>query len=96
MADISVKRAHGMSLDEARSKVDQIVTDIQSEFSNLVSDIDWNDDKTEAKVKGKGFKGDFRVDERNVGIDIGLSLFAKPFKAKVQQKIEERMDKYFG
>ena len=96
MADISVKKAHGMSLEEAQEKIDQVVTDIQSEFTSLVSSIDWNAEKTNAKLKGKGFSGDFSVDEEEVGIDIDLSLFAKPLKGKVQEKIEERMGKYFA
>lgn len=96
MADISVRRTHGLSLEEAQSRIDQVVTDIQSEFSSLVSSIDWNDSKTEAKVSGKGFSGDFTVNEEEVGIDVKLSLFAKPLKSTVQKKIEERMEQYFA
>jgi putative polyhydroxyalkanoate system protein len=96
MADIKVRRAHGLSLEDAQAKIDQVVADVQSEFSNLVSSIDWNDEKTEAKVKGKGFTGDFLVNEDEVGIDINLSMFAKPLKGKVQKKIEERVDQYFA
>jgi putative polyhydroxyalkanoate system protein len=96
MADIKVRRAHGLSLEEAQAKIDQVIEDVQNEFSNLVSSIDWNAEKTEAAVKGKGFSGDFLVNEDEVGIDIKLSMFAKPLKGKVQQKIEERIDKYFA
>ena len=96
MADISVRKAHGMSLEDAQEKVDQIVTDIQSEFSSLVSSIDWNADKTAAKVTGKGFTGDFLVNDSEVGIDIKLSMFAKPLKSRVQEKIEQRVQQYFS
>ena len=73
-----------------------MVEDIQKEFSSLVSSIDWNADKTSAKVAGKGFSGDFSVGAEEVGIDINLSMFAKPLKAKVQAKIEERVAQYFA
>ncbi len=96
MADISVKRTHGLGLDEAKSKIDKVVEDIQSEFPNLVKAIKWNAAGTEAKVEGKGFTGDFKVDDSNVGIDVNLSMFAKPLKGKVQQKIEERIEQYFA
>lgn len=96
MADISVRRPHGLSLAEAQAKIDQVVEDIQKEFSSLVSSIDWNDEKTNAKVAGKGFSGDFKVNEEEVGIDINLSMFAKPLKGKVQAKIEERIQQYFS
>jgi len=91
-----VRREHGLTLEEAQAKIDQVVTDIQTEFSSLVSSIDWNDDKTKAKVAGKGFSGDFVVSGEEVGIDINLSMFAKPLKGRVQQKIEERIEKYFA
>ena len=96
MADISVRRTHGMTEDEAKQKVEQVVTDVQEEFSSLVDKISWNDDKTKADVKGKGFKGQFRVTDADVAIDIDLKLFAKPFKGKVESKIASRMDEYFG
>ncbi len=96
MADISVRRPHGMSQDEAKQKVEQVVSDVQEEFSSLVDDVKWNGDKTEAKVKGKGFKGQFQVTESDVAIDIDLKFFARPFKGKVESKITSRMDEYFG
>lgn len=96
MADISVRKSHGLSLAEAQAKIDQVVDDIQNEFPNLVNSVDWNGEKTKAKVKGKGFSGDFKVDDDEVGIDIDLSLFAKPLKAKVEKKIQERIEQYFA
>lgn len=96
MADISVRRTHGMSLEEAKGKVENIVDDVEEEFSSLVNDINWNDDKTRAKVKGKGFSGQFQVTDDDVSIDIDLKLFARPFKGKVESRINSRMDEYFG
>ena len=57
--------------------------------------IEVNKEKTEAKVKGKGFSGEFKVDKKNVGIDIDLSFFAKPLKGKIESKIVDRLDAYF-
>lgn len=96
MADISVRRAHGMSKDEAKVKVESIVSEVKEEFSSLVNEIKWNGDKTEAKVKGKAFTGEFKVDESDVSIDIDLSFIARPFKGKVESRINSRMDEYFG
>ena len=96
MADISVRHNHGMSLDEAKSKVEEIVDDVRDDFSSLVNDIDWNADRTKADVSGKGFSGQFQVTDSEVSIDIKLKLFAKPFKGKVEERIQSRMDDYFG
>lgn len=96
MADISLRRPHGAPFEEAKTKVAQIVSDVQSEFPSLVESISWNGDQTKANVKGKGFSGEFQVDAKDVAIDINLSLFARPFKGKVEEKIASRMTKYFS
>lgn len=96
MADISIRRAHGATFDEAKSKVEKIVGDVQREFPSLVDSVDWNDDRTEARVKGKAFSGQFLVDATDVAIDIDLKLFARPFKGKVQEKIEARIRDNFA
>lgn len=96
MADISVKHHHGLGLDEAKTKTQQIVTDVQNEFSGIIDKIDWNADNTRANLKGKGFKGVFEVDDKDMSIDIDLSFLTKPFKGKVEEKIKDRIGKYFG
>lgn len=96
MPDISLSKKHSLTLEEAQGKIDDIINDIQSDFGNLVSSIDWNDDKTVADVSGKGFNGKFKISENTVGIDVDLKFFAKPLKGKVESKIEERMERYFG
>jgi len=96
MSDISIKRPHGMEVEEAKAKVHGIVADIEGEFPSLVNDISWNDDKSNAKVKGKNFTGQFQMTESDVMIDVDLSLFARPFKGKVQERILARMTKYFS
>ncbi|RAL23652.1 hypothetical protein DL240_05695 [Lujinxingia litoralis] len=96
MSDISIKRPHGMNTEEAKAKVHGIVADIEGEFPSLVNNISWNDDKSHAKVKGKGFTGQFQVTDSDVMIDIDLSLFARPFKGKVEERIVSRMSEYFG
>ena len=96
MSDISMRRPHGLSEEDAKAKIHNIVADIEKEFPSLVNDISWNDDKSQAKVKGKAFTGQFQVTADDVMIDIDLKLFARPFKSKVEGKIAGRMDQYFG
>ena len=95
MADISIKKKHGLTLEDAQERIDKVVTDIKAEFSSLIKSIEWNKQKTRADVKGKGFSGVFSVDETDIGIDVDLSFFAKPFKEKVETKINEELTNYF-
>jgi putative polyhydroxyalkanoate system protein len=95
MADISVRRNHGMEFDQAKGKVQEIVSDLQNDI-DYIDKVSWNADGTAADIKGKGFSGDVRVTESDVVMEIKLKLFAKPFKGKIEEKIEKRMDSYFG
>jgi putative polyhydroxyalkanoate system protein len=96
MPDISVHRSHDLGLADAKSKVDDIIADIQKDFGDLVNNVAWNSDGTVADVTGKAFKGKFSLGEDKVGIDVDLAFFAKPLKKKIQSQIEERMTRYFG
>lgn len=95
MADITVRKSHGMDYDEAKDKVHQIVTDLHND-TDYVDKVNWNADGSSADVKGKGFKGSFSVDSNDVVVEISLKLFAKPFKSKIADQVESRMSKYFG
>ena len=96
MADISIAHKHGLTLDEAKTKTESIVDDVLADFPSLIDKINWNGDKTRADLKGKGFSGLFAVTDEAMKIDIDLKFFAKPFKSKVEEKIQNRIEKYFG
>ncbi len=96
MSDISIRRKHSFSPDKVQSTIKKVVETVQSEFPSLVSDITWNSDQTEAKVKGKGFTGQFSFTGDEVAVDIDLSFFAKPFKGKVEEKIQERLNQFLS
>ena len=95
MADITVRRNHGMELDEAKDKAHDVLDDIKDDIEYIDS-IDWNADGSEADVSGKGFSGTFSVDENAVVVDIKLKFLAKPFKGKIQQQVEKHVDRHFG
>ncbi len=95
MADITVRKSHGMEFDEAKEKVHEVVSDLQKDIE-YIDKVNWNADGTAADVKGKGFSGRFQVDPTDVTVDINLKLFAKPFKSKIAQQVDSRMERYFG
>lgn len=96
MADISIRRPHSLGLDQIKTITQKVVTSVQAEFPSLVKDISWNGDQTQAKVKGKGFDGDFRVSNTEVAIDINLAMLARPFKGKVEKEIQSRLEQYLA
>jgi len=95
MADISLRKEHGMDFDSAKTKVHQVVSGLEEKM-DVIESVDWNSDQTSATVKGTGFKGQFAVDATAVSVDIDLKFFVKPMKGKIADKIQRHLDRYFG
>ena len=90
------ERVHGKTLDEARSAVELIAADVKESYPALVESVSWNKDQTEAKLKGKMFKGSIEVDDEIVRIELKLGLLAKPFMGKIEERIDAKIETYFG
>ena len=89
MAKIEREITHHMSLDKAKSVAETLVGKLQSNFGSMISEIKWNDDKTAANIKGKGFTGNFEVNDTVAKIVIELGMLTSMFKPKVEEKIDE-------
>jgi len=95
MPKINIVKNHSVSLDEATTRVKKLVEEFATDFSRIVSNVTWSSDGRSADAKGKGFKGRFAVDERQVRVDVDLSMFATPFKARVETGVSGKLDAAF-
>lgn len=91
MAKIEREVKHTMALDDAKKTVAVMVDGVLKQHSAFVTDVKWNDDKTAAKVSGKGFKGDFCVDDKCIKLNVELGLVASAFKGTVEKMIDEKL-----
>ena len=96
MASIKRNVKHTLNIDDAKVTVAKIVADIKASYPSLIGSIDWNSDKTLAKIKGTGFKGTFKVTTDSMIIDISLGLLASAFKGRVEGKIDDKVKEYFS
>ena len=91
MSDINVSRAHGMSKDEALTKLKGIAADLTGRYG---IDIDFRGDT--ASVKGKGVTGTANVSDTHVSLSLKLGLLLKALKGKIQGRVEEQFSEHFG
>lgn len=89
MAKIEKTIKHHMSLDSAKSKAEGLVAMLEEKYPSILSDVEWNEDKTSANVKGKMFSGNFSVNETDLAINIELGFLASPFKGKIESELDE-------
>ena len=95
MADISIRREHGMTVEDVKEATEKIVMAVKEEFPSLVKEIRWSSDGFRADVTGSAFSGVFQLDGAVLAIDIKLSFLARPFKGRVEKKIHSRLEEYF-
>ena len=68
MSLINMTLKHGRGLDQARGAMDQAVRDLQTRFGPLVRRVDWDADRTKARVEGVGFWVEMRIDAQDVHV----------------------------
>ena len=96
MAKIEKSINHKMSLEKAKDVIAGVVGKVQESYPSIIKELTWNDDKTAANVSGKGFKGDFKVDDTKLDINIDLGLLTSPFKGKIEQEIDTKVGEFLG
>ena len=95
MATIDIRYPHGGDPD-AVDKMRTLLNEFTTKRAELVKDVTWASDGQSATVKGKGFKGDFRVDPSNVAIAIDLNMLTRAFKSKIESELQTRLDAVFS
>ncbi len=64
LVNVSVK--HNTTFDDAKSRLEQAVADVQGKFASVVRNIAWSPDRTAVKLTGPGVIVDLSVDAEHV------------------------------
>lgn len=96
MADISLTRAHTYAVDDARARLERLLTRFQASKPDLIERIDWAADRNSAQAGGRYFKGQFRVTDAAVHVELDLIGFAaKMAKGMVKDRLEKQINEEF-
>ena len=95
MARIDIRHSHGMSKDDAIERTRDMLSRFAERKPELVTSVTWSADGTSAQLSGPAFKGEFRVTDSDVVVDVKLALLARPFKGKVQESLERNLIRAF-
>jgi len=96
MADISLNRPHQFGVDDARARLEKLLTKFQASKPDLIEKITWAADRNSAEAGGKYFKGQFKLTENAVAVDLDLIGFAaKMAKGMVKDRLEKALGEEF-
>jgi putative polyhydroxyalkanoate system protein len=96
MADISLHRTHSYGIDDARTKLEKLLTKFQASKPDMIEKITWSGDKNSAEAGGKYFKGQFKLSGSSLDVDLDLIGFAaKMAKGMVKDRLEKSINEEF-
>ncbi|MSP90716.1 MAG: hypothetical protein EXR79_02740 [Myxococcales bacterium] len=96
MADIALTRSHAYPVEDARARLERLLVRFQAAKPDLIERIDWAADRNSAQAGGRYFKGQFRVTETAVSVELDLIGFAaKMAKGMVRARLEKTISEEF-
>lgn len=90
MADIEIQRENPYSKEDALTRIQIMTQKLEEKIGIKVA---WSGDQ--GKFSGPA-KGEIRVSDSSINIEVKLGLAAKLLKGKISKKIEQGLDKALG
>jgi putative polyhydroxyalkanoate system protein len=88
MAEISITRAHTLEKQEVRRRIEELAIKINDRIGGS---WDWQGD--DAVSEARGAKARVGYDERSISIEISLPMAMRPFRRRLEAKIDEYLER---
>lgn len=96
LVNVSVK--HNTTYDDAKTRLEGAVADVQGRFASVVKNIEWAPDRTAVKLTGPGVIVDLRIDAENVHAsgDVPLlNLLGGGIKQRISDGLKGALQRHF-
>ena len=91
---IQVKVKHGRTLEEARDRLAQAVSQLQTQFGMLIRSTEWSPARDAVTLTGPGVRLDLRVDPIDVHVSGDIPMLASLVgSSKLKQIVEATFQK---
>lgn len=91
MAQISMKRRHGLGAAKARGQIEQLAQRMADRLGGA-----WRWQGEEAVCEARGAKARVCYDDTTVSIEVDLPFVMRPLRGTLEAKIEEYFERYFS
>jgi putative polyhydroxyalkanoate system protein len=91
MADIDIKRAHGLGLKAARAAADRMAEHLGRKFG---LQGDWSGNVM--NFERPGVSGSLAVDEKDLRLTVNLGFLLKAMRGSIEGAVNEELDKLFA
>jgi len=91
MPSIKLSVPHKLGADEARKRIENLISDAQKRFGDKVSDVkeSWTDNRDDFSFRAMGFSvsGTLKVEPSSADLEINLPFAALPFKSRIENEL---------
>lgn len=95
MSLISLSLKHGRTLDDARARLETTLADVTSKFGVMIERTEWSADHNAAKIYGRGFEVDLRIDATDLHVTGDIPLFGKLLGSPLMKGIKGSLERTF-
>ena len=88
MADIEIKRAHGMGIKAARAAAEKMVEQLGRKF-----DLKGNWAGNVLRFERPGVTGSLTVGEKDLSLSVALGFLLKAMKGSIESAVKQELDK---
>jgi putative polyhydroxyalkanoate system protein len=88
MSVIDIHRSHSLDKQHARSAAETLAENLSRKF-----DMQYHWDGDQLKFERSGVKGRVDIAETDLHIRIELGMMLRPFKPKIEEEIQSRLDR---
>jgi hypothetical protein len=97
MPKMSMQIPHSLSSEEAKGRVQGMISSLKDQYGDKISDLneEWSGDTGRFSLRAMGYKlaGTLQVTENDVRVDGDLPWAAKPFQGTIEATIRERAER---
>ena len=92
MPEISMRRVHGFDDPvDVRSRIEGLAEKVATRLGGT-----WHWEGDSAVCEARGAKARVGFDDEEISIDVSLPLMLRPLAGKLEGKIDEYYERYFG
>src|SRR5215213_6222210 len=92
---ISLSMKHGRTLDDARARLESTLADFQSKFGMMITRTEWSTDRNQAKIFGRGFELDLRIDPTDLHVTGDIPLVSKLLGQPIMKALKSSLERTF-
>src|SRR5262245_29213562 len=86
---------HGHTFDEAKSRLETAVHEIQSQFGTLVRQVEWSTDRSQVRLEGSGFWVEMQVDAQAVHVSVDIPVLGRLLGDSITTRLQEIVQRTF-